>query len=181
MVDEPIFYPRIGRDYSECTQWRREALREVAALNPDVVILGSTFTYNFSQQQWVDGTARVLKVISPATRHIYIMRSTPVLPFDGPSCLAPRSALYKAISRNSECVAPASNPLSDNVFAWLSAAAAQFNNVSVIDMTDVICPNKQCHAELDGTIVFRDTQHLTLTFTEALAPLLAKRIKVAAH
>ncbi len=177
MVDEPIFYPRIGRDYSECTQWRRDALREIAGLNPDVVIMGSTFTYNFSQEQWVTGTARVLKAISPTTRQIFIMRSTPVLPFDGPSCLAPRSSLYKAISRRSECVAPASDALSDNVYAWLNTAAAQFSNVNVIDMTDVICPNKQCHAELDGTIVFRDSQHLALAFTEALAPVFAKRIK----
>lgn len=51
MVDEPIFYPRIGREYTECATWRNRALQQVAAARPDVVILGSVQTADFTQTQ----------------------------------------------------------------------------------------------------------------------------------
>jgi peptidoglycan/LPS O-acetylase OafA/YrhL len=176
MVDESIFYTRLGREYTECTQWRQAALQQVAALKPDVVILGSTFAYDFTQDQWINGTVRVLQSISKATKKVYIMRSTPVLPFDGPSCLAPRSRLYSAISDKSECVAIAHGVRSNNVYQWLQVAASQFNNVSTVDMTDAICPKGQCHAEQQGSIVFRDSQHLSATFAESLSDALGMRL-----
>jgi peptidoglycan/LPS O-acetylase OafA/YrhL len=178
MVDEPIFYARIGREYTECAEWRRKALQQVAELKPDIVILGSTFTYDFTQQQWMGGTTRVLRSIAATAGHIFIMRSTPVLPFDGPSCLAPRSWLYKAISSKSKCTAIAHDARSDNVYEALKSAASSLENASVVDMTDAVCPQDQCRAERDGVIVFRDSQHLTLTFAKSLAPVLAERLKI---
>jgi hypothetical protein len=180
MVDEALFYARIGREYTECTKWRREALRQVAVLKPDIVILGSTFTYDFTQNQWIDGTDRVLKTINEAAGHVFIMRSTPVLPFDGPSCLAPRSELYKAISSKSECVAAAHDLRSDNVYEWLNTAASRFKNVSLVDMISAVCPNGQCRAELNGNIVFRDSQHLTVTFVKSLSDELRARMSQSA-
>jgi peptidoglycan/LPS O-acetylase OafA/YrhL len=173
MVDEPFFYQRIGREFSECSQWRRDALNKIAALKPDVVILGSTYTSDFTQAQWIEGTARVLQPLAASSGRVYIIRSTPVLPFDGPSCLEPRSWLYSKLSVHSSCVAPAHNALSDNVYLWLEAAANRFSNVTMLDMTDAICPNGQCRAERDGTIVFRDTQHLATRFAESLSNALA--------
>src|SRR5690606_807351 len=84
MVDEPIFYARIGRNYTECSTWRRNALQQVAALRPDIVILGSVQTTDFTATQWIEGTARVLKVLSTNSGHVYVLRGTPHLPFDGP-------------------------------------------------------------------------------------------------
>jgi len=178
MVDEPFFYPRIGREYTECAKWRQTALAQVTAIKPQVVILGSTFTYNFTQAQWINGTTRVLQSISDAAGHIYVLRSTPVLPFDGPSCLAPRSWLYEVLSSADRCTAPSSNARADAVYGWLQKSAGSFKNVSLIDMTDVVCPERLCRAELDGSIVFRDSQHLSTTFAASLSKVLAKRLNM---
>jgi peptidoglycan/LPS O-acetylase OafA/YrhL len=178
MVDKPIFYAHIGREYTECAKWRLDALQQVAAIRPDIVILGSNFNYDFSQEQWTSGTIDVLQSIADATKSVFIMRSTPVLPFNGPSCLAPRSWLYKAISSNSECIASAYDPRSDDVYRWLNAAARHFKNVRLVDMTETICPNNQCHAEKEGAIVFRDTQHITGSFARSLAALLGSRLRL---
>src|SRR6185312_17414328 len=83
MVDVPIFYPRIGREYTECSQWRSATLHKIAALKPDIVIMGSTFTYDYTQSQWINGTKRVLDVLAPVAGEVYVMRSSPTLPFDG--------------------------------------------------------------------------------------------------
>ncbi|WIG56353.1 MAG: O-antigen acetylase [Rhodanobacteraceae bacterium] len=176
MVDVPIFYPRIGREYTECSQWRADALREVAGLKPDVVIMGSTFTYDYTQSQWINGTKRVLDELAPAAVEVYVMRSSPTLPFDGPACVAPRSRLYAAIKGRSRCTAPAHSALGDSVFDWLRTASAGFRNVHVIDMTDAICPGATCRAEIRGEVVFRDDQHMTATFAASLAPELARTL-----
>ena len=176
MVDEPIFYARIGRDYTECSEWRRAAVQQIAALRSDIVILGSTYTYDFHQKQWTDGTARVLRPISEASHRVYVLRSTPVLPFDGPACLAPRSWLFSSVVGAQHCVASSHNAQNDDVYGWLQVAASRFSNVSAVDMTDAVCPHGQCAAEQHGVIVFRDSQHLSATFARSLAELLAVRI-----
>jgi peptidoglycan/LPS O-acetylase OafA/YrhL len=173
MVDVPIFYPRIGREYTECSQWRGDALHEVAGLKPDIVVMGSTYTYNYTQSQWISGTKQVLDELAPAAGEVYVMRSSPTLPFDGPACVAPRSRLYAAIKGQTLCTTPARTIRSDNVFGWLRTAASGFQNVHLVDMTDVICPGDACHAKIGNEIVFRDDQHMTATFAASLAPKLA--------
>ena len=86
MVDAPIFYARIGREYTECAQWREAALQKVQALKPDLFIFSSA-PAAFTQQQWTEGTARVLARLSPAATRIVLLADTPALPFDGPQCL----------------------------------------------------------------------------------------------
>ena len=83
MVDETIFYPRIGRDYVECTTWRTHALQQVAAWRPDILILGSVQTYELSQTQWLEGTARLLQAVNHSVGHAYILRGTPICPSMG--------------------------------------------------------------------------------------------------
>ena len=179
MVDAPIYYARIGREFTECERWRNALLEQAAVIRPDLLILGSTYTYDFTQSQWIDGTARILKALAPTSGHLYIMRSTPVLAFDGPSCLEPRSWLYQALSPRAACASPARDPRSDSVFRWLGEAARSFGNVTLLDMTDAICPDGTCHAERDGVIVYRDTQHLTATYARLLTPELNTRMEQA--
>ncbi|MBS0430870.1 MAG: acyltransferase [Proteobacteria bacterium] len=180
MVDVPIFYARIGREYTECAQWRNRALQDLATLKPDLVILGSTFTADYTQDQWQQGTRRVLQRLSASAGRVYVMRSTPTLPFDGPSCLAPRSKLYEWLTGPARCTAALADATRFNdVYRWLQAAAAPFPNVRMVDMTPEICPQGICRASLDGKIVFRDFQHLTASFAESLGPALAGKLGMA--
>jgi len=131
--------------------------------------------------QWIEGTARVLDPLSKSSAHVYLMRSTPVLPFDGPSCLEPRSRLYDVLSAHRECAASARNTRRDAIYQWLGNAASRFDNVSLVDMTDAICPHERCYAERNGTIVFRDDQHLSSAFVRSLAGVLADRLVQSAQ
>ena len=176
MVDEPIFYARIGRDYTECNTWRRHALDKVASLHPDLVILGSVETYAFTQEQWTKGTARVLSAISNASGHVYLVRATPQLPFNGPSCLSARHWLPWLHMRQDACQAPNSSRHADEVYQWLTQASAGFANVSMLDLNDLVCPAGVCYAERNGVVVFRDTQHLTASFAESLGAAFGKHL-----
>lgn len=178
MVDAPIHYTRIGREYTECAEWRQAALQQIAALKPDVVIMGSTYTYDLSQDAWTQGSARVMAPLSKAARSVYVLRSTPVLPFDAPTCLAPRSTLYDWLAADNRCTASPVDTHSEKVYGWLNTAAASFSNVTVLDMTDAVCPSNLCRAELHGQTVFRDRQHLSARFAESLGPVLANRLSL---
>ena len=170
MVDVPFFYGRISREYTVCDEWRQAALKDIAAWNPDIVVLGSTFTYPYSQKQWISGTRRVLQALERHAHEIYIMRATPILPFDGPSCVAPRSWLYRVLPKRAKCTSPAHTTQFDNVWLWLHAAIQPFRNVHLIDLNSDVCPNDICHAELGGKIVYRDDMHMTASFASSLAP-----------
>ena len=178
MVDQTIFYPLIGRDYVECTTWRTHALQQVAAWRPDIVILGSAATYGLDQSGWVEGTARLLKVIDAAVGHIYILRGTPDLPFDGPSCLSSKSWLPWLHARGSTCMAPSYSLHGHHVYQWLQQASQRFDNVTVLNLNDEVCPAGECAAEQNGKVVFRDSQHMTGTFAASLAPQLASRLQL---
>ena len=176
MVDKPTFNGRIGRQYSECERWRHDALAYLSKLAPDIVIMGSTYSYGFNEAEWIEGTTDVLKSIGTRTGHIFVMRSTPILSFDGPSCLAPRSWLHKALASESRCTAPSSEPRDEAIYGWLKAATSRVSNASVLDFTDVVCPAGRCRAAQGETVVFRDSQHLTAAFARSLAPIVADRV-----
>ena len=175
IVDAPIFYARIGREYTECARWREAALARIAKMAPDKVILGSTQTYDLSPAQWRDGTARILRQLAPVAGTIHILRGTPLLPFDGPDCLSPRGALWDHIA-HTNCTAPARDPHSDAVFRSLQAATSGFDNVRAVDMTNAICPGGTCAAQRDGNLTYRDGRHLTASFAASLAPALAAEL-----
>jgi peptidoglycan/LPS O-acetylase OafA/YrhL len=178
MVDEPVFYSRIGQIYEVCSVWRKQALKHVVVLRPDIVVLGSTSTYGFDSSQWIEGTSRVLKTISKAAGHIYILRATPGLSFNGLSCLATRDWLPKLSNKRRECSAPSYNQQNTDVFQWLQQAASGFSNVATLDLNDRVCPDGTCNAERNGEPVFRDTQHLTAAFVESLGDELEGKLKL---
>ncbi|MET3652544.1 acyltransferase family protein [Dyella japonica] len=176
MVDESFFYARIGREYTECSEWRRNALAQLSELHPDMVLLSTVATDGFSQAQWVEGTSRVLGSIDHSASRILILRGTPRLPFDGLDCLAAHQGRPKWLGARQSCDAPSSDPHDELVLQWLQQASSRFTNVQIIDMNDRICPQGRCAAEMGGVIVFRDSQHMTASFAKSLAPELGRRI-----
>jgi peptidoglycan/LPS O-acetylase OafA/YrhL len=176
MVDEPLFYPRIGREYTECSTWRKHSLEQIAAIKPDVVLLGTVSTDDFTQAQWVNGTSKVLEAITMSSGHIYVLRGTPPLPFDGPDCLAEHSGRPAWLGFGRACSASSTDERADLVYQWLQQASRHFANVKTVDMNDLICPNGTCVAKQNGKIVFRDSQHMTATFAASLGPALEERL-----
>ncbi len=176
MVDVPMFYNHIHGMYTVCSKWRANALKKVAKIKPDIFIFSSYYAYPFDKRQWVDGTRKILRRISSSVGRIYIIRPTPTLPFSGPDCLEPRSALYRWLKLRGRCTARIRSVRFKHVYHWLEIAASGFPNVKTVDMTRFICPHRVCHAALDGTIVFRDDEHLTARFAKLLTPDLAHEL-----
>lgn len=177
MVDEPFFYARIGKEYTVCATWRAHALAQIARIKPDVMLLGTTDTNGFSKEQWIAGTVKVLDILSPAVRRIWLLRDTPNLPFDGPDCLAEHLERPARLGLHA-CSAPEDNAHAGQVYQWLGEAAGRFANVGMLDMNAQICPGGVCSAERNGLVVFRDNQHLTGSFAASLGPAMAEKLGI---
>ena len=179
MVDKAFFYPRIGKEYTVCAEWRQRALEFLRETKPEHVFLGSaTISGNgFSATDWTEGTRKVLQAISPHVEKITLIRGTPVLPFDALDCLADETPLTLYLGGKNRCSATPDTTQGDQVFAALQEAASGFANARLLDMNGIVCPDGRCYARAGDLIVFRDTQHLTARFTAHLADAFEQRLK----
>jgi len=166
IVDEEYYYDKAGGTYDVCTQWRNAALDYLTELQPDVVFVGSSSGYEFTESQWIDGTERVLDQLSAAAGNVIVIPGTPTLSFDGPSCLQEPYRFSSRISDSErECEEAMTSLRHEKVAKYLTVAAKEFSRVTLLNLNELVCPQRRCAAQrLDGLVVFRDQQHLTNSF-----------------
>lgn len=171
MIDKTIFYKRIGRYYLECTEWRNKAISMLKQLKPNLLILGSSEAYDISVDDWKKYSERFLTKISKASDLIYLIRPTPLLPFDGPRCLTQ--------NKQSIDTCKATVNTNKNTALWRATTnpLENYNNMRTVDMNDTICPLGECSAIHYGTVIYRDSQHLTSTYVEKLTPILQSKLE----
>jgi peptidoglycan/LPS O-acetylase OafA/YrhL len=179
MIDRTFFYARIGRVYTECSRWRRDAILLLRKLKPDVVLLGSSAAYEFTPKEWAEGTSDVLDALDGASSHIGIFLPTPLLPFDGPACLARWQWRVRWLPAPTACTAPAGNAKLDAIRQAIAKGVAGHPTAKTIDMDGYVCPDGRCAALRDGTITYRDKQHITAAFAAELAPALGTALDQA--
>jgi peptidoglycan/LPS O-acetylase OafA/YrhL len=179
IADVEYYYAPVGGTYEVCTAWREAALAYLAETKPDILFIGSSSHYEFTEAQWTDGVARVLDKVSNVAREVIIIPGTPTLSFDGPSCLeSPYRFSFRLSDSQRECEEAMANVGSTAVTAYLESAARGYDNVHVLPLDDLVCPNQRCAAQRsDGLTVFRDNRHLTESFVKALAPDVLERLR----
>ncbi len=176
-VDQEFYYARIGRNYTVCTNWRDAMLDEVAALQPQLVLIGSAANYAFEPSQWIEGSARVLARLSASAGQVLVIPGTPRLDFDGPSCVRRHLQADGQIDLNA-CTEDGDLRQVRKITGYLEQAASRFDNVAVLDLSDIVCPSDRCGAvTADGQIVFRDSQHLADSFVRSRAGIIRQRIE----
>jgi hypothetical protein len=179
MVDEDYFYKRIGQIYTVCTDWRNAALDYLSALNPDLVFLGSASTYDFTEAQWIDGSSRVLARLAEAAGKLIVIPGTPKMSFDGPGCLARRAQNEGEVTAGSpSCRESLTSTQDTDVARHLKLASERIPNAMLLDLNDLVCPDRYCYARNQGgMVVFRDNKHLTDSFVRAQVPDVLARLE----
>lgn len=164
MVDEIFFYQRIGREYTECEEWRNKAIEWLQARKVDNIFLGSTASSDFTEKQWTEGTGRILERLSRSADAIYVIEANPTLGFNGPDCLIKekREGGYK-------CQSLSENSQYSRVASFLKGVVDKYPKAHWVETASFVCPEGLCQAIRNDTVVFRDAQHLTATFTAKAA------------
>lgn len=167
MVDEPYFYQRIGREYTECAEWRNSAIEWLQQRHVQKVFIGGTASSDFTDEQWQRGTLSILQKLTPHTDQLYLIEANPTLPFNGPECL--QKTIGKAKQLQS-CASKPANKRYEEVARILKETTQQVDNAHWIETSSFVCPQGICQAAQVGEsgeqmVVYRDAQHLTDTFT----------------
>ncbi|GAB4005370.1 hypothetical protein GCM10029992_53050 [Glycomyces albus] len=172
--------PKLDREYTECYDWKDNALAEIEEVEPDLVVAASydkkDVMADDPDRAWVDGWVEAVEELRRFSDEVYYFADTPVAAENVPDCLSqhPDDA--------TECV----NELDDAVLHpdrreelkdAVSEAGAQ-----VVDPIPWICDTEtgKCPVVVGNLLVYRDTNHLAARFVAELAPQVATALPLEA-
>ena len=175
-ADITVWNSSLKRGYTECDTWRTNALKRIATLKPDLVILsnsrydlaidGGPVDATLRQPLWDAALTRTLKKLAADAPHVVLIGDSPRPAGDPPVCL----------SAHLKNVLACANPMADAVdpqYLVAQARVAAATGVEMIDPTPLICPSEPCPVVVGSLLVYRDTHHMTAHYAAAIAPYLA--------
>ncbi|GAT73084.1 acyltransferase family protein [Microbacterium hydrocarbonoxydans] len=159
-----------------CADWRTGVADKLADSEFDVVFTAAISNTPYSsagfesvhdaavagyQEAWATMTERGIPVVTVV--------DNPVWETDPNKCLRTRD--------QAECSGPRADLLVEE--DPLREAAASADGVTLLDFTDVFCDDDTCYPVVGGADVYRDQDHLTVTFVDTLAPYYTAALKEA--
>jgi peptidoglycan/LPS O-acetylase OafA/YrhL len=162
----------LKREYRECAAFNKATITRINELRPALTIVVNRRTFrpiNGGETPELAGAA-LGEMIARLPGPTAIIVDTPDPGIDVPACLS------KHPNEVQRCAFTTSD--SDNSDLGVSErVAAAASGAQLIDLTDVICASWPCSPIQGSTLLFRDEDHLTATFSRSLAaPLAAKLV-----
>ena len=167
-VDMPIRYPVENRQYHECATWNDNVVARLAKSPPDLTVVGySHWIYPIKpvHRTTAAKAASAARMLQRLPGKRVLLADSLVSSVDVPVCLAANKADIR------RCATPRKRAYRGH--AAIESRAARQAGVPMIDIADRICRTDPCPAVVNKMIVYRDTHHLTATFTRTLWPDLA--------
>ncbi|MFG6476550.1 acyltransferase family protein [Microbacterium sp. P06] len=159
-----------------CSQWRAGVQQSLDSQEFDVVFTAAIATTPYSsagydsafdaavagyRTSWTTMLDRAIPVVTVV--------DNPVWETDPNKCLRTRGV--------SECAGQRSDVLVAN--DPLRAAAEATEGITILDFTDVYCDETVCSPVVGGANIYRDQDHLTVTFANSLAPQITTALRDA--
>ena len=166
---------KLGREYTECTSWRRQVMAEITRARPDVVLLSSSYAVgNKSPGDWSRGMTNTVSALTAQGIRVVVIGDTPRRDGEtGPDCVAAN------LGDVSVCTTPQDQALP---FGEISAAVLQSVQRSgglTVDPTNWFCADRQCPAVIGNYLVHRDQSHVSGSYVRFLAPELERTLELA--
>ena len=181
-----LYPPNENTALSEsCVEWREEAFRQIETMKPEMVIMVSAtifvenvynrdYAKGVTVDQWKQSTERTLRRLSAVTQTVLI-RDNPLPWTNIPACLG--GSLWRpSWIPSGSCEMERDVCLNPDIFEAEAAAARNFKNVYLLDMTDQFCSDEVCWPLRNGEIIYRDDDHITGRFADSLRPVLELRL-----
>ncbi|MDT0202924.1 SGNH hydrolase domain-containing protein, partial [Nocardioides sp. AE5] len=168
-----------GAPYTACAEWNERALADVLDLKPDLVLTSHVKNTALADPDNVRSAKRQVLVDALVERWQELEDAgIPVaVILDNPN---PQSSIYECVAENPDdlaaCTFDRKKGLAYSGAPALAAAAAEMDDVPVIDLNAWICPEEQCVPVIGNVLIYRQTSHLTDTYVRSLAPRLAGQL-----
>ena len=168
-----------GSLYTNCTQWRRNAMNQIAALHPALVI--TTWARYIDEPEaraqagvpggyggvWDNGVMAIFKFLKRNAAHVLFISDTPTLTQWAPDC----------VSGHLSDVRPCMTSRNASVrFSGIKAqelALAKRVGIPRFDPASLFCTPTVCPVIVGNIIMYRDNEHMTPQWSDFIAPVLA--------
>jgi peptidoglycan/LPS O-acetylase OafA/YrhL len=188
VVDTPIWLSQAGGAYADCATWRSRVLKRVSQIKGlDAVVIARWADYRrlalaedgsraeddtLFASLWEQGMRRTMRALGANGRRVIMIRDTPLVPRDVPSCLSEHANTPTSCAFRTAKAAHRDGPL------LAAEKAAAGTRLVTVDLTDAICPTTTCQVVTPtGMIKYRDEHHLSARFGASLWKTLAQRIE----
>jgi hypothetical protein len=169
------------REYSQCDEWREDALSRIEAGDPrtaTVLMSGDTVYTPYDGEgrelggdagsaALVTGYRSTLERIHAAGLRTIVIKDLPASSSNVPDCVS------KDLHNLDSCAFPR---VVDRDKEFEVRAVKSTPGSKLIDLTSEVCPGGLCRAVIGDALVYRDKSHLTATFARTLAPGLSRRL-----
>jgi hypothetical protein len=177
LLDLPITSPYLGRDYTECTQWRGQILDRLRRERPALIVLdmsrryGSDFGFTVYGQQWLDSLTRLVGELRSTGAAVLVLGPVPDPRSFVPTCLS------EHLDSATACSPDRAAAVNDaGITAEEQATVAAAGHYAVL--TDLFCTPARCPVIVGNQLVSRDDNHLTVGYAAWLAPVIDAHITV---
>jgi peptidoglycan/LPS O-acetylase OafA/YrhL len=157
---EPTFEAR-------CHKWRTDVTKRFKTEQPDIILVAN-YAGNYldsedatSVDNWAQGLARTIDAL-PEGSQVGVIADVPNMGESPAICLS--THLHDAGS----CALPRLKAL-DAAVASAEKETANFGNATYLSLTNYLCGPNACHPIIGNMLTHRDGDHLTATFSRALA------------
>jgi peptidoglycan/LPS O-acetylase OafA/YrhL len=164
--------------YTACDKWGATVLNDlVTRIKPDVVITSDRPTNGVpdnpkstpeSRQDIGEGMAKYWTDLGKHGIPVVAIQESPEMGKDIPTCLAARGG------SPAKCSVPADKAIYTDTA--VDTAARTVSSAAVVDLNPFICTAKVCPPVVGNVVVYRDSHHLTKTYTLSLEPYLEKSL-----
>ena len=154
-----------------CATWN-DSLAETLAAQPEaldmVVLSHSAAGDNYgSDQDAIDGYRAAWEPLVERGTEVVVIRDVPRMEEGTNRCIADTAGA------NAACDRPENEAVLDDLMV---EAAEDQPGVTVIDMNDFFCRDGSCTPVAGGVVGYRDSHHITATYSATLAPYLEQRL-----
>lgn len=171
LQDLPITSPYLGREYTECEQWRTEIIARLQAEHPRLIVVGvgrrygGDFGFVSYDPAWVESLGRLVAQLHDTGATVLVLGAVPDPHTTVPTCLSAH------LDDAGACTPARSRAVNDPGIAAEQAATTAAGG-RYADLTPLFCTAERCPVIVGNDLVFRDDNHVTIAYAEALAPVI---------
>jgi hypothetical protein len=167
----PTFSSVLGKVYKECAPWRRNVLDQMVTDGVQVVfvaqferLLSASTRKPMWQKEWREGLQGTVTELESRGIKPVLMEDTPYPGQNVPTCL---SRSYTNIQQCSPSVRVAYRDDMNEMLVDFDRAGQQ-----VLWVRNWFCITTSCPTVVGNVLVYRDDNHMTVSFASLIAPLL---------
>jgi peptidoglycan/LPS O-acetylase OafA/YrhL len=170
MYEVSVFDPTLNRDYSECYIWRKNMLKKLAEIKPDIVIHSGIIYKEANVEKFID----YMKTLKSITSNVVNIVDTRKPNIQIPECLTKNSDDIQKCTFNTDFELNNGGDIKEQ-----QTKVAKELGVQNIETTGWFCFEKLCPPIVQNIVVYQDDNHVSNTYAQYLGGLLEQKLITA--